>query len=87
MHHEVTAKPIKWEKDAYPDEYWDCEYGFHIQVEPEDENEDRRFVATWGDGEPESFPTLKKAQQDCQRQIDEWVASIAVVTPTQPQEE
>ena len=75
----VRAKPLVWEHDR--GEWRDKGgYGFCIEHRP-DGDEDRPYVAVWGEGDPESFATLAAAQSWCQEAIDAWVRGCAVVDP------
>jgi len=75
----VTAKPLEWQEDG-PGEWCDRHHGFHITKDDEEPQEDR-FTAAWGEGDPERFPTLEEAQAWCQEAIDRYIREWAITAP------
>jgi len=75
----VRAKPLEWQEDG-PGEWCDRHHGFHI-TQDDQEPEENRFTASWGEGDPEWFPTLEEAQAWCQEAIDRYVREWAVSAP------
>lgn len=75
----VTAKPIVWEEDKSNKHWHDSVYGVWIAY---DENDPigQEYTAGWGEGDAESFGTLKEAMDWCQEQLDTWIAKVAVFT-------
>lgn len=78
----VSAKPIEWrhrELDSGAQWWDDGNYGFHIEIDT-DEEEDHKYNATWGE-DGENFPTLEEAKSWCQEEVDRLIRNWAVVTP------
>ncbi len=87
----LCAKPLIFDPSrVYPDgsqEWSEREMGFYVGFDPEEPEEDR-YMASWGEGDPETFPTLDEAQQWCQNEADEWVRKTAfAAAPACPQAE
>lgn len=80
----ITAQPIKWEPHPSGQQWTESRYGYCITLESEDLPE-TPYVATLGEGDPETFATLAEAQAWCQRDIDATVARWAVVAAPPPQ--
>ena len=76
----ITAQPVEWDAAKNAREWHDTRYGFYITLDDEAEADDR-FRAAWGEGDSEGFASLEAAQAWCQQEVDQWVASVAVVTP------
>lgn len=76
----VRAHPIQWELDESND-WGDSQYGFHIEY-CDDEEEDQRYVAYWGEGDSDTFDTLEAAKEWCQELIDSWVRRCALIEPS-----
>lgn len=78
----LSAKPLTWKEEALSRapgwrEWVDQRMGFHISYDPE-EDAGERYIAAWGEGDPESFATVEEAKAWCQDQADSWVREIAV---------
>jgi len=76
----ITARPIVWEP-AGDQDLSESRYGFFIKFNS-DVDDDEPFNASWGEGDAENFATLGDAKAWCQREIDRWVASVAIAAPT-----
>lgn len=78
----LSAKPLTWKEEPLSRapgwrEWVDQRMGFHISYDPE-EDAGERYIAAWGEGDPESFATIEEAKAWCQEQADSWVREIAV---------
>ncbi len=80
----ITAQPIQWEAHRSGQQWTEGRYGYCITLESADLPE-TPYVATLGEGDPETFATLAEAQAWCQRDIDATVARWAVVAAPPPQ--
>lgn len=76
---EARAKQLEWMEES-ASEWSDRHHGFHITKDDE-EPEEERFTAAWGEGDPEWFPTLEEAQAWCQEAIDRYIREWAVTPP------
>lgn len=80
----AIAKPIVWEhtQSKYVERPWqewhDSRYGYHIEYDPGEDKSDL-YIATWGEGDPESFETLAEAQEWCQDEMNSWVADNVLI--------
>lgn len=80
----ITAQTIQWEAHRSGQQWTEGRYGYCITLESEDLPE-TPYVATLGEGDPETFATLAEAQAWCQGDIDATVARWAVVAAPPPQ--
>lgn len=77
----VTAWRLEWTEHKHNgrDRQWDDgRYGFSIVFDPDDD-EDVRYLATWGEGPEDCFSTLEDAQRWCQNIIDAWIRENVVL--------
>lgn len=76
----IRAKPLQWAEAMYCGgrEWADKAHGFHIGYD-DDEPEDQRYYAAWGEDDPERFATLEDAQDWCQSELDTWIAKNAII--------
>lgn len=80
---QLRAKPIEWRANAHAEWFDTNGYGFHIGRR--DNNSREPYSAAWGEGDPETFPTLADAKAWCQEIIDGWVRENALITPQSPE--
>ena len=76
---EAMAKHIKWVVTTDGRQWDEPRYGFSITYYPA-ENEDYRYIASWGEDTQNYFATLAQAKQWCQDSVDEWVRNNVILT-------
>jgi hypothetical protein len=79
----ITAKPPKWQMEGKHGLH-DSRYGFYISFHTDEEDEPEPYHASWGEGDSDSFKTLKEAQDWCQEEIDNYIARNALINGKKP---
>jgi len=76
----VKAKPLVWKESPGQ---WD-EHGFGFSVSLNIEGDSTQYDASWGEGDADTFPTLKNAQEWCQKNADDFAAKNCALAAAPP---